>query len=93
MVRLCYLFLLLFLGEAAEAAQIYGRITDESGEALAFAAIVVEGATQGTTTNLEGYYALTLAPGRYTLVYQYLGYEPGGCPLKCWSKIRKSMFN
>src|SRR5690606_39092598 len=29
----------------------------------------------GTTTNIEGYYDISLVPGTYEIVYQYLGYQ------------------
>src|SRR4051812_32922793 len=53
-----------------------GKATDAGGEALPYATIYVEGTTQGVTTNGKGDYELSLAPGLYKLVCQYVGYKP-----------------
>ncbi len=58
------------------ALKVYGKLTDPAGNALPFATIIVQGTTKGTSTNLEGFYALNLPAGSYTLVYQYIGYQP-----------------
>lgn len=56
-------------------AQIYGTVSDESGEQLPFATVYIEGTTKGTTTNENGEYRLNPGPGEYTLVFQYVGYQ------------------
>lgn len=58
------------------ALKVFGKLTDATGNALPFATVVVKGTTQGTSTNLEGFYALNLPAGNYTLIYQYIGYQP-----------------
>ncbi|PSR05617.1 MAG: hypothetical protein BRD50_00300, partial [Bacteroidetes bacterium SW_11_45_7] len=35
----------------------------------------IKGSNNGTTTNEKGYYELTLDPGQYTIVFQYVSYE------------------
>jgi hypothetical protein len=50
---------------------VYSR----SGEALPFATIYIKETNFGTTTNLEGKYEFSLDPGKYTLIFQYLGYS------------------
>ncbi|NJL13144.1 MAG: carboxypeptidase-like regulatory domain-containing protein [Microscillaceae bacterium] len=62
-------------GSLCAQSKIYGRITDTQGQGLSFANVVVEGTSRGTSSNLDGYYALSLEPGRYTLVFQYVGYQ------------------
>ncbi len=69
--------------------QVFGSISDESGEPLSFANVYVKNSTTGTTSNLEGEYELDLAPGNYELIYQYVGYsqklekvELGNSPLR-----------
>lgn len=42
---------------------------------LPYAAIVVKGTPNGTISNAEGKYELTLAPGHYDLIFQYLGFQ------------------
>lgn len=67
--------LLSFLFFAAYAGGIKGTITDETSEPLAFATIFVKQTGTGTTTNSNGVYELSLAPGAYEIVFQYVGYE------------------
>src|SRR5687767_12133163 len=57
------------------AGRISGAVTDEKGQVLAYASILVKGSTQGTTANKEGEYFLQLDPGTYTIVAQYVGYS------------------
>src|SRR5687768_14867414 len=56
------------------AGKISGTITDSKGNPLAYASVSVKGTTRGTTSNSSGKYAITLNPGTYTLVCQYVGY-------------------
>lgn len=56
------------------AGNVSGTVTDSSGRPLAFASVFVQGQNKGTSTNAEGRYSLTLSPGNYTLVCQYVGY-------------------
>src|SRR5882672_5911079 len=58
----------------AHATRVSGIVTDEKGNVLAYASILVKGSTRGVTANNEGKYFLDLAPGAYTLVCQYVGY-------------------
>ncbi len=48
---------------------------DATGETLPFANVYLKSdPTQGTTTNVYGFYSLTIPEGNYTLVISYLGY-------------------
>lgn len=67
--------ILLFLSPFYLMAQLSGHITSVTGEPLPFASIYVQGTTNGTTSNENGYYAFDLEPGTYNMVYQYVGYE------------------
>jgi len=61
---------------AAQAQSLSGRVTDGStGELLPYASIYVQQTGGGATTNTEGRYELRLAPGRNTVVFQFLGYQ------------------
>lgn len=57
------------------AGGVSGKVTDSRGAPLAFATIFVQQTGSGTTTNEEGNYEIRLAPGSYTLVFQFLGYK------------------
>ena len=54
-----------------------GFVTDaSSGESLFSANIILENTLQGVSTSASGYYSLTgLAPGAYTVVCTYIGFE------------------
>ena len=55
---------------------INGYIRNEGGEALIGATIFVKGSEGiGTSTNVYGYYALSMPEGAYHLEVSYLGYE------------------
>jgi TonB-dependent starch-binding outer membrane protein SusC len=53
---------------------ISGKITDENGEGLPGASVVVKGTTNGITTNLDGNYKLTV-PDNATLLISFVGYK------------------
>jgi len=71
---LLFIFL-LFTTASAFAGGVKGFIKDENNQALGFATIYVRNLKTGTTSNDEGYFEINLAPGKYDLVFQYLGYE------------------
>ncbi len=52
---------------------ISGKVTDENGEGLPGASIVVQGTSSGTTTDLEGNYSL-IVPENAKLEISYVGY-------------------
>jgi len=75
MHRLLISCLLTFLlSIEARATRVTGSVTDEKGNALPYASILVHGTTRGVTAGNDGKYSLDLAPGSYTLVCQYVGY-------------------
>ena len=59
----------------SHAGGIRGNVKDEKGEPLAFTTIFVKQTGSGTTTNVDGNYEIALPPGRYDLVFQFLGFE------------------
>src|SRR6478672_5336259 len=68
--------LLLLLISTSVLAQIRGTVSDEKGVPLPFVSIVIENSYKGTTTNDGGKYELGVkSAGRYTLVFQSLGYK------------------
>ncbi|MGB1206564.1 MAG: TonB-dependent receptor [Chitinophagales bacterium] len=69
---LCCGMQLLF---AQEQFTISGYLRDAAtGEELLYANVSVDGTTNGVTTNLYGFYSLTLPKGNYTINYTYIGY-------------------
>ena len=74
-MKYIYLLTILFSCSLISQAQVSGKITDAQGEALPFASIYVQGTTNGTTSNGEGYFNFELEKGTHQLVFQYVGYE------------------
>jgi hypothetical protein len=71
------LFILLALITKCFLSQTFilsGKISDGK-EPLPFANIYIKGTTQGVNSNDEGKYSLRLAPGQYSIVFQYVGYS------------------
>ncbi|WP_188369976.1 TonB-dependent receptor [Muriicola marianensis] len=57
---------------------IVGKLTDKevNNEPLAFANVLLKGTTKGTTSDFDGLYEISnVAPGSYTVVFTFLGYE------------------
>lgn len=67
----------LFVGAGNITAQtvkkISGVITDERGEAVMSASVLEKGTTNGTVTDLDGNYTISVS-NKSTLVFSYLGY-------------------
>lgn len=56
--------------------KLSGRITDESGEPLLGANVVIIGTNQGAATDLDGYYSiLNLRAGSYSVRFGYIGFQ------------------
>ncbi|MCB9080319.1 MAG: SusC/RagA family TonB-linked outer membrane protein [Lewinellaceae bacterium] len=54
---------------------ISGTVTDESGEPLIGASVLVKGTTTGTVTDLDGTYSLNVPANATVLLFSYTGYE------------------
>ena len=68
-------FLLIFFFSLPLWAQnrtVTGRVTDNSGLPLAGVSVQVKGTTIGTTTNVDGYYTLTVPADARTLVFSFV---------------------
>jgi len=78
----CRLLLSLFLSVAvstllyAQEKTVTGTVTDlETGEALPGVNILVKGTTQGTVTDIEGSYRISVPSDATTLVFSSIGYS------------------
>ena len=61
-------------GVYAQGQRVTGTVTDETGTPVIGAAVVVEGTSRGTTTDIAGSYEI-LASANGNLVFTYLGYK------------------
>ena len=65
---------LFCLGITMAQRTVTGTVTDESGESLIGASVLVKGSTTGTVTDIDGSYSLDIADGEQTLIFSYTGY-------------------
>lgn len=73
--HLLALVLVTFSFVAAIAQRtITGTVSDEQGEPLIGASILVKGTTTGAVTDLDGTYSISVPAGQATLVFSYTGY-------------------
>lgn len=70
-----FLFLPLLLAQSLSANGIKGTISDTNGNPLPFATIFVKEIGTGTSSNATGVFSYRLPNGRYTITFQYIGYE------------------
>ncbi len=74
-----FIFLLLLFSSAAYTQKkhtISGYIKDSlNGETLIGATITVQGQAKGISSNLYGFYSITLDEGKYVLICSFIGYR------------------
>ncbi|MDP3314019.1 DUF5686 and carboxypeptidase regulatory-like domain-containing protein [Lutibacter sp.] len=69
LILLCLTFIKL-------SAQIRGNVTNSKNEPLPYVSVYLEKTTIGTTTNEEGLFELPISKiGKYTIVFQFLGFQ------------------
>jgi TonB-linked SusC/RagA family outer membrane protein len=78
--QICFALLVCFLGIQTAGAQntkrITGKVLDETGDGIIGASVIATGRSIGTATDLNGEFALDVAP-KTTLAVSYLGYSTG----------------
>lgn len=79
LTRMRYVFVLYLLiasvtGALAQAGAVKGKVASETGEGLPGVTVLVKGTTNGTATDAEGNYSLTVPGGTGTLVVSFIGY-------------------
>lgn len=77
MVQKMMFLLCVLIGSHAiiQAATLKGRILDNNGEPLPFASIYLKGTSNGTTSNVEGYYSFEMSKGKHIIICQYVGFQ------------------
>lgn len=73
MKKLLLGFLILFSLQTF-AQKIQGTVTDEDGNILPYATLLVKNTSIGATSNATGHYVLNLAPGTYAIECRYVGF-------------------
>ena len=75
-IALVFLLNLVFSINFGQKSTVSGTIKDsQSGEDLISATVFVEELKAGVTTNVYGFYSLTIPNGTYTIRYSYIGYK------------------
>jgi len=60
---------------------VSGKVTDNKGEPLPGANVIVQGTTIGTVTNMEGNYTITIPNNASQLNYSFIGYNSQTLPI------------
>ena len=82
----CLLLPLQVNAQAGDEITVSGQITDETGETLIGANILIKGTSTGTITDFDGNYQLSVSPND-TLVISYTGYQGQIIPVGGRSEI------
>ncbi|MHC1737249.1 MAG: TonB-dependent receptor [Ignavibacteriaceae bacterium] len=73
---LCFALLFSVPVLSQTSGKIAGQILDETGTPLPFVNIILEGTTQGSTTDYDGYYSIiNVQAGTYKVKFTYIGYK------------------
>ncbi|MBJ6116984.1 SusC/RagA family TonB-linked outer membrane protein [Pontibacter sp. BT310] len=77
LILLSLVMLLTLSQEAfAQGRTVTGKVTDQAtGQPLPGVAVIVQGTTVGTSTNVEGAYTINVPAGGTALQFRYIGYE------------------
>ena len=76
-MRSVFIVLIIGLVTPVISAQVLkGTIKDLEGEPIPYATVYIQELRQGTTSNTKGNYEIRLPAGKYTVIYQSLGYSP-----------------
>ncbi len=61
---------------AQTSGKLVGRVTDQAGEPLIGANVIIDGTTMGAATDIEGYYSIiNVRAGTYSIRFRFLGYK------------------
>lgn len=89
---ICALYTTLSLGQSNTSYTLSGQISDAStGEDMIAATIYVPKLNVGGTSNVYGFYSLTLPSGKYEVIYSYVGYEDQIIVVDLLSDITKNI--
>ena len=75
-VSLLLLVCIILGAHAQHPFKLTGVVKDTQGEPIFAAAVAVKNTSNGSYTDEQGKYALSVAQGEYTLVVSMMGYEP-----------------
>jgi hypothetical protein len=76
MKRLSAATMILIICAGLSAQGLKGTIKDSSGQPIPYSTVYVRELQQGATANTKGDYELRLKEGKYSVIFQSLGYAP-----------------
>lgn len=76
----------------AQSGAVSGKVTDQNGEPLPGAGVLIKGTTQGTTTDLDGNYTLSCSKDQ-TLVFTFIGYTTQEIAIDGRAKVDAKLAN
>lgn len=86
------LFLHSIAGAFAQDVSVSGTVTDDTGEALPGASVLIAGTTNGTITDVEGHYSLNVPDAQTaTLIFSFVGYLSEEMPVANQNVINISL--
>lgn len=95
-MKRCLLLLLgcmLLIGHVSfgQGLSISGEVTDENGELILGASVLVKGTSIGTITDVNGRYTIQASDPNGTLVFSYIGYQTTEVAINGRTVINQSM--
>ncbi|MDE5919227.1 MAG: TonB-dependent receptor, partial [Duncaniella sp.] len=90
--KFCFsvIFALLAITAVAQNQLVSGTVTDESGEGVIGATVMVKGTKNGTATDIDGRFSLNIPPNS-TLIFSYVGYATQEIPVDGKSEINVTL--
>lgn len=82
---------ILNVGKITAEFRVKGKVTLPNGESLPGVNIVIKGTTTGTTTDVDGNYAIMANSGSDVLVFSYIGFVSKEVPINNQSTINVSL--
>ncbi len=73
--------MLLAIPAFAQTVNLSGQVTDESGEPLIGATVMIQDTSTGTATDFDGNYSIPNAPAMGSIVVSYIGYTTQTIPI------------
>lgn len=84
---------LFFTGQLLAQKVVTGKVTDDKGNPVPNASVLVKGTSTGTTTKSDGTYSLTVPAGATTLVFSSVGMGIQEVPIGSGSVVNASMIS
>jgi hypothetical protein len=76
MRSIIFVFVIFMFCNDLSAQLLKGTIKEVTGDALPYATVYIRELQQGTTSNTKGDYEIRLPEGKYTVIFQSLGFAP-----------------